>query len=110
MHPSEGGGAVKKSLHRDGHIWTTCLNQEFFCKGQVVTILLMLSVATTQLCGFDLKAAIDNTQINGYDCVTMKPYLLKQGEGPQLAGLCFKGWVSFYQLEKQRNHRQGKKL
>ena len=82
----------------------------FFCKGQVVTILLLLSVATTQLCGFDLKADIDNMQMNGCDCVTIKLYLLKQGEGPQLAGLCFKGWVSFYQLEKQRSHRHREKL
>ena len=85
----------------------------FFCKGQVVTILgfvnLMLSVATTQLCGFDLRAALDNMQMNACDCVTIKLYLLKQ-EGPQLAGLCFKGSISFHQLEKQRNHRHRKKV
>lgn len=53
----------------------------FFCKGQVVTILgfvnLMLSVATTQPCGFDLRAALDNMQMNACDCVTIKLYLLK---------------------------------
>ena len=42
----------------------------------------VLSVETTELCGWSTKAAIDS--VNGHDCVPMKLYLQKQKAGHSL--------------------------
>lgn len=52
--------------------------QTFFKKGHTVTILSFMghtiSVATPQLCPCSGKAAIDNSEMNGYGCVPIKFY------------------------------------